>query len=148
MSTSLAAIDSGKGADQRREIRTILQDIPILATGLNVINNLPRRFELDADGKKVNRLNLSGNATFTNITVETRPDEAQQLIYILSTSPGSLFVSLRNPNDKLTQPQKVTTVEDVRTFSCAGVCNASAARPGPSSAENKAAPAKTDPKRL
>ncbi|CAN5608575.1 Flp pilus assembly protein CpaB [soil metagenome] len=109
----VAAIDFGKGGDQRREVRTILQDVVILATGLNVMNKIPRRFELDANGKTINRINLSASSTFTNITVEAKPEEVQQLVYILSTAPGSIFTTLRHPNDRLQAPVRTTVVEDI-----------------------------------
>ncbi|MCM2282098.1 MAG: Flp pilus assembly protein CpaB [Bdellovibrionaceae bacterium] len=66
----VAALDFGKGADQRREVRTVLQDVPILATGLKIANRIPRRLELDPNGKNVTQINLSADVTFTNITVE------------------------------------------------------------------------------
>ncbi len=109
----IAAIDYGKGADSHREVRTIMQDVVVLATGLNVVNKIPRRFELDQNGKTVNRINLSASVNFSTITIEAKPDEAQQIIYILATSPGSLFTVLRHPNDRLQAPTRATTVEDV-----------------------------------
>lgn len=109
----IAALDYGKGGDQRREIRTILQDVVILATGINVMNKIPRRFELDANGKTINRINLSATTAFTTITVEAKPEEVQQLVYILATAPGSLFTTLRHPNDRLQAPVRTTVVEDL-----------------------------------
>ncbi|MEK7358599.1 MAG: Flp pilus assembly protein CpaB, partial [Bdellovibrionota bacterium] len=109
----IAALDSGKGTEARREVRTIMQDVVVLATGLNVQNQLPRRFELDANGKTINRINLSANTQFSNITIEAKPEEAQELVYILATSPGSLFTVLRHPNDRLQTPTRITTVEDI-----------------------------------
>jgi pilus assembly protein CpaB len=109
----VAAMDFGKGAEQRREVRTILQDVVVLATGLNIANKIPRRLELDSNGKTVTQYNLRGDTTFTNITVEAKPDEVQQLVYILSTSPGSMFATLRHPNDRYINPGKSTTLDDV-----------------------------------
>ncbi|MDX9731145.1 MAG: Flp pilus assembly protein CpaB [Bdellovibrionales bacterium] len=109
----VAALDYGKGGDQRREVRTILQDVVILATGLNVMNKIPRRFELDGNGRTINRINLSASTTFTNITVEAKPEEVQQLVYILATAPGSIFTTLRHPNDRLQAPLRTTVVEDL-----------------------------------
>lgn len=109
----IAALDSGKGADARREVRTIMQDVVVLATGLSVQNQLPRRFELDPNGKTINRINLSANTQFSNITIEAKPEEAQELVYILATSPGSLFTVLRHPNDRLQAPTRITTVDDI-----------------------------------
>lgn len=109
----VAAMDFGRGTDQKREVRTIMQDAVILSTGLNVVNKLPRRFIVDPNGKDVTQINLDQDHTFTIITVEAKPDEAQQLVYILSTSPGSLFATLRHPNDRYIAPPKSTTLEDV-----------------------------------
>ena len=109
----VAALDYGKGADAKREVRTILQDVIVLATGVNVVNKIPRRFELDANGRTINRINLSANTNFSTITIEAKPDEVQQLVYILATSPGSLFTTLRHPNDRLQAPTRATSVEDV-----------------------------------
>ncbi len=97
----IAALDVGKGNDQKREIKTILQDVVVLATGLRVVNNIPRLFELGEDQKSINRINLNGDTNFTTITIEASPKEAQSLIYLLSTAPSNLFVTLRNPNDRI-----------------------------------------------
>jgi pilus assembly protein CpaB len=123
----VAALDYGKGSESKREVRTILQDVVILATGLNVVNKVPRRFELDANGKTINRINLSANTTFTTITVEAKPEEVQQLVYLLSTSPGSIFTVLRNPNDRMRAPTRSTSVEDI--LGKAAVIRAPAAAP-------------------
>ncbi len=131
----VAALDYGRGMDQRKEVKTILQDVPVLATGLNIANKIPRRFEKDASGTNTYRVSMVGNTNFTNITIEAKPEEAQQIIYILATSPGSLFVTLRHPNDRYIQPQKTTAVEDVlgkpaaRTMASAPIPQVAAAPP-------------------
>lgn len=109
----IAALDYGKGSEAKREVRTIMQDVIVLATGVNIVNQLPRRFEVDPNGKTVNRVSLSGSTTFTTITIEAKPDEVQQLVYILATAPGSLFTTLRHPNDRIQAPLRATAVEDV-----------------------------------
>lgn len=117
----VAALDVGRGMDQKREVRTVLQDIVILATGTNVVNKIPRRLELDGNGKSIMQTNLSGDTSFTNITVEAKPDEVQSLVYILASSPGSLFAVLRHPNDRYQNTTKTTSVDDVlgRAFAAA-----------------------------
>ncbi len=109
----VAALDYGRGAEQRREVRTIMQDVVVLATGLNVVNKIPRRFILDANGKDVSQISLDSDRTFTSITVEAKPDEVERLVYILATSPGSLFATLRHPNDRYLMPAKSTSLDDV-----------------------------------
>ncbi|MDC0980324.1 Flp pilus assembly protein CpaB [Bdellovibrionales bacterium] len=93
----VAALDVGKGPNQHKEVKTIMEDVIILATGLRIVNELPRLFE--KVGREEFVKNMRGDTTFSNITIETTPKEAQDLIYILSTSPGSLFTTLRHPSD-------------------------------------------------
>lgn len=96
----VTAIDSGKGAAARREVVTLLTDVPVLATGLNVVNSIPRTIEIDSTNKQVVQTVLTGDTKYASVTVEISPREAQDLIYILSTAPGNIFFTLRNPNDK------------------------------------------------
>lgn len=118
----LAAVDVGKGITARREVSVILQDVPVLATGLNVVNNIPRIFEVDGGGKNVTQITLSGDTKFNNITVETDPRQAQDLVFIVSTQPGNIFLMLRNPNDRGQLRMPSTTVESIvaKTASYAG----------------------------
>jgi pilus assembly protein CpaB len=97
----VATIDSGKGQNQRREATVLMQDVPILATGVSVVNNIPRLMELDSSGKNVTQTSLTGDTKYSTITIEASPKEAQDLIYLLATSPGNLFFTLRNPNDRM-----------------------------------------------
>lgn len=101
----VAAIDSGKGVNQKREVSIMMQDVVVLATGVSVVNNIPRTMELDSSGKSITQTTLTGDTKYTTITIEATPKEAQDLIYILSTSPGNLFFTLRNPNDRTLPPR-------------------------------------------
>jgi len=109
-----AAVDTGKGINQRREVQVLMQDVVVLATGLSVVNNIPRIFEVDSSGKNAQQIALTGDSKYTTITVESSPKEAQDLIYILSTSPGNLYFTLRNPNDRVALTrQPASTAESV-----------------------------------
>jgi pilus assembly protein CpaB len=107
-----AAVDTGKGVNQRREVFTMMQDVVVLATGVNIINNIPRTFEIDSTGKNITQMALTGDTKYTTITVEADPKEAQDLFYILSTAPGNLFFSLRNPNDRSKPPRMPSSTSD------------------------------------
>lgn len=96
----IAAMDVGKGVNTRRDVSYLLQDVPVLATGVNVVNNIPRTFEVDPSGKNVIQSNLNGDTKFTTVTLEVDPKQAQDLVYLVSTQPGNLFMVLRNPNDR------------------------------------------------
>src|SRR5690606_4135551 len=100
-----------KGIAQRREVKTLMQDVVILATGLRVVNELPVLYE--KMGREDFLKNLRGDTSFNTITVEASPEEAQELIYILSTSPGSLFLTLRHPSDHQKRRMTETTGESL-----------------------------------
>lgn len=104
----LTSINYGSGKNQRREVKTLLQDILVLATGLNVTNNIPRTKISDKEYKI-----LQGDTDYNNITVEVTPRQAQNLVYILSVAPGSLFFTLRNNNDKIKPTLRTATVDSV-----------------------------------
>lgn len=107
----ITALDVGKGANLKREVKTLMQDVVILSTGLRVANELPLLYE--KIGREEQIRNLRGDTSFNTITVEASPKEAQDLIYILSTSPGSLFISLRHPSDRQKKPIPETTIESL-----------------------------------
>lgn len=95
-----AAVDAGKGLQQRREVALIMQDVAVLATGVSVVNNIPRTVELGSDNKSLIQTNLTGDTKYNSLTIEAGPKEAQDLIYIVATSPGNIFFTLKNPNDR------------------------------------------------
>ncbi len=99
----VAAVDVGKGQNQHREVTILMEDVPILATGVSVVNNIPRLLEMDATGKNITQTSLTGDTKYSTVTIEASPKEAQDLIYLLSTSPGNIFFTLRNRNDRKTQ---------------------------------------------
>lgn len=104
----IAALDSGKGVTQKREAFYLMQDVVVLATGVSIVNNLPRLMELDSSGKNVIQTSLTGDTKYSTITIEADLKQAQDLVYILSTSPGNLYFTLRNPNDRQ-QPARLPT---------------------------------------
>ena len=108
----VVAIDSGKGNLARRDVVTLMTDVPVLATGLSVVNNIPRVFEFDASTKTTTQVALTGDSRYTSITLEVSPKEAQDLVYILSTSPGNIFMTLRNPHDKGMLPRMPSSSSD------------------------------------
>ncbi len=107
----IAALDVGRGVNQRREVKTLMQDVVILATGLRVVHELPRLYELQGRSEYVR--NLRADTNFSTITIEASPKEAQDLIYILSTSPASLFLTLRHPSDHQKSTLPASTIESV-----------------------------------
>lgn len=108
----IAAVDIRSSKGNARHIKTIMQDVVILATGLSVVNELPRLHEQKGNENYIK--NIRSNSDFSSITIEAHPREIQDLVYILSTSPGSLFISLRHPSDRLKPVlAKTTTIENL-----------------------------------
>ena len=96
----LVALDKSSGSrsgGQKRYIKTLLQDVIILATGIRISNELPRIHE-EIGGEDFIK-NLRTENKFSTITIESDPREVQNLVYILSTNPNSIFLSLRHPTD-------------------------------------------------
>lgn len=96
----LALLETGSGGGKKSKMKTLLQDVPVLATGIRVTNNIPRAFELD-NSKKGSFRNLNADTNFSTITLELSPREAQEVLYILASNPGALYMTLRNPNDRV-----------------------------------------------
>jgi pilus assembly protein CpaB len=107
----ITALDVGVGQKMRKEVKTFLQDIPVLATGIRITNELPRLFE--ESGDVVNVRNMRGDTSFNTITVEVSPEQAQELVYILATAPGGLFISLRHPTDRSRSRKANATINTV-----------------------------------
>ncbi|PWU13675.1 MAG: Flp pilus assembly protein CpaB [Bdellovibrio sp.] len=102
----IAAVDVGKGPNQKREVSTILMDVPVLATGVNVVNNIPRVFEVDDSAKSVNQITLTGDSKYASVTIEVSPKEAQDLVYLMATGgANNIYFTLKNPNDRTGQPR-------------------------------------------
>lgn len=96
----MAIIDTGKGINQKREVTLLMEDVVILATGVNVHNNIPRTIEKDPSGKNLIQTTLTGDTKYTTITIEADVMQAQDLIFLTSSNSGSLYFLLRNPNDR------------------------------------------------
>lgn len=107
----IAALDVGKGIAQHREVKTIMQDVVVLSAGLRVANELPVLYEKMGQSDFVK--SLRDDRTFNSITVEASPEEAQDLIYILSTSPGALFLTLRHPSDHTKKRMTETNIDSL-----------------------------------
>ncbi len=96
----LGVIDpSGSGNKLYMEVRTVLQDVLVLATGKFVTNTVPGILESDPfkPDSKV-KIPLSEYHTFSNVTLEVDPFQAQTLYYATKVL-GDVHLSLRNNDD-------------------------------------------------
>lgn len=108
----IAALDVGKGPNARREVKTLMQDVVVLATGVRIVNDLPVLYE-KKQGGAIEGIPLKEDLNFATITVEASPEESQDLIYLLSTSPGSIFMTLRHPSDHFKRRYPEATIDSL-----------------------------------
>lgn len=135
----ITAIDSGQGTEKKKEVRTIMQDVTVLAVGQNIVDTIPAQLEEGSkDAFLINNLRKVYN--FTSVTIEVSPAEVQLLIHILNTNAGSLYATLRNPNDRYVNPLKVVDSDDV--LGKVKTLRLPAAAPLPAVAPTKPQPAK------
>ncbi|MCT4642613.1 MAG: Flp pilus assembly protein CpaB [Bacteriovoracaceae bacterium] len=106
----LALIDYANGRKEKMKVKTVLQDVYVLATGLNVTKELPL-VGMQVD-KKVKSMNLTNYTRFNTITLELTPFQVQQMIYLIKTD-GAIYVSLRNNDDKAIERVNSTTIFDI-----------------------------------
>lgn len=106
----LALIDYAGGKKERMKVKTVLQDVLILSTGLYVTNSIPLVNIKDPDGVREMKLNTYTN--YNTVTLELNPFEVQKLIYLISGG-GTIFLSLRNNDDKTIERIQATRLWDI-----------------------------------
>lgn len=99
---------------QEFEVKTLLQNVNVLAVGEQIQNNIPSFLEVDPLTGNTSARNLRrDNRSFTTVTVEVLPLEAQNLIYMIAQG-SDLFLTLRNPVDRaVASALPTTTVDEV-----------------------------------
>lgn len=95
-----AVVESGKGATMKREAILFRPDVLVIATGVAVNNSLPRTIERDPNGRGLVQTTLTGDTKYSNITVESDIDDAQDLIFLINNNASSIYLLLRNPHDR------------------------------------------------
>ena len=94
----IAVIDPG-GGKENKIARTILQDVVVLSIGRYVTNNVARIVEQDAFGGKDRVKSLAEDFSFTSVTLEVEPNQAQALALVLNNGDNAIVLSLRNNDD-------------------------------------------------
>ena len=126
------------------EVKTVMQNVHVLAVGEQIQNNIPAIFDTDPVTGGRFAKNIRGSRTFNTVTIEVTPVDAQKLVYVLEIS-GGLVLTLRNPVDRLVTSVPTTTVDEIlgdnsRKFAieaaknrmpAAAAAAAAAARPAP-----------------
>ncbi len=97
---------------QEAEVKTLMQNVHVLAVGERIQNSVPSAFEEDPLTGNKRVVNLRGSRAFSTITVEVEPLNAQMLIYVIN-SGTEIFLTLRNPVDRVVASIPTTTVDEV-----------------------------------
>lgn len=97
---------------QESEVKTVLQNVNILAVGESIMSNIPTVETKDPLTGEVQIKRLRGDRNYETVTVEVMPVEAQSLIYIVQ-SGTELVLTLRNPVDRVIASIPTTSVDEV-----------------------------------
>lgn len=134
----LAKIEPQAGRKDLIQIRTFLQDVLVLATGKYIANTVPGILESDPLTKGARqKVNLTEYNTYTNVTLEVDPVQAQQMAYIQSALDG-IILSLRNNDDNGKEDLPNVTMADI--LGPGGQVQFQKPGPQPASAPPQAAP--------
>lgn len=109
----LANIDpTGTGNKLAFEVRTILQDVLVLATGKYVTNTVPGILETDQFKPEIKTTKrLSEYTQYPNVTLEVDPLQAQTLVFAQMNFNG-VYLVLRNNDDSTKDEIEKTKVEN------------------------------------
>jgi pilus assembly protein CpaB len=97
---------------QASEIKTVLQNIQVLSVGELIQNNGSSIADTDPITGATRFKNLRSDRDYDTVTIEVTPTEAQVLIYSIEESSG-LYLTLRNPVDRLPASVSTVTVDEV-----------------------------------
>lgn len=108
----IAILDPGAGRTNRIA-KTILQDLVVLAVGRQLTNNIPRIIEWDGFSKKDRVKSLAQDYSFTSVTLEVDPSQAQALALMQAQTDMPMILSLRNNDDSDRAQVPATVFSDV-----------------------------------
>lgn len=106
----LALVDYASGKKEKLKVKTVLQDVLILSTGLFVTNSVPI---VNIKGENDSRqMKLNNYTNFNTVTLELTPFEVQKMVFLVSAGNG-IYLSLRNNDDKTIERISATRLYDV-----------------------------------
>jgi pilus assembly protein CpaB len=106
----LALIDYASGKKDKIKVKTALQDVLVLSTGLYVTNSVPVvNIKSDNDQRQ---MKLNSYTNYNTVTLELSPFEVQKMVFLISAGNG-IYLSLRNNDDKTIERINATRLYDV-----------------------------------
>jgi pilus assembly protein CpaB len=106
----LALVDYAAGKKEKLKVKTVLQDVLILSTGLYVTNSIPLVNLKNENNSR--QIKLNNYTNYNTITLELTPFEVQNMVFMMSAGNG-IYLSLRNNDDKNIERIKATRLFDV-----------------------------------
>lgn len=107
----LAMVDYASGKKDKLKIKTVLQDVLILSTGLYVTNSVPV-INMKGDGSETRQMKLNNYTNYNSVTLELTPFEVQKMVFLVAAGNG-IYLSLRNNDDKTIERISATRLYDV-----------------------------------
>lgn len=107
----LAMVDYAAGKKDKIKIKTVLQDVLILSTGLFVTNSVPV-INMKGEGNESRPMKLNNYTNYNTITLELTPFEVQKMVFLVAAGNG-IYLSLRNNDDKTIERISATRLYDV-----------------------------------
>lgn len=106
----LALVDYASGKKEKLKVKTVLQDVLILSTGLYVTNSVPL-VGMKSESE-VRQMKLNTYTNYNTVTLELTPFEVQKMVFMISAGSG-IYLSLRNNDDKTIERISATRLYDV-----------------------------------
>lgn len=107
----LALVDYAAGKKERLKVKTVLQDVLVLSTGLYVTNSVPL-VNLKSGNNDSRQMKLNSYTNYNTVTLELSPFEVQKMVFLISAGNG-IYLSLRNNDDKTVERINATRLYDV-----------------------------------
>lgn len=109
----LALVDYASGKKEKLKVKTVLQDVLVLSTGLYITNSLPIvNIKNDNDPNNSRQMKLNTYTNYNTVTLELTPFEVQKMVFLISAGNG-IYLSLRNNDDKTIERISATRLYDV-----------------------------------
>ncbi len=106
----LALVDYAAGKKEKLKVKTVLQDVLVLSTGLFVTNSVPViNIKSENDSRQ---MKLNSYTNYNTLTLELTPFEVQKMVF-LNTAGSGIYLSLRNNDDKAFEKITATRLYDV-----------------------------------
>lgn len=138
----LAKVDpTGSGNKMQEEVRTLLQDVLVIATGKYVNNTVPGILERDPYSPNLtpNPTRLSEYTAYPNVTLEVDPFQAQTVVFA-AINLGGVYLVLRNNDDNTKEELGRVRMENLLGKDQAAYQNQMAQQPGGAGRTPAAAP--------